>query len=127
MPGSGTRKGGTMTGENVGIPAVGWATLCGMAVDSRDMVCTAATDDGMVETVTMATGDMATVEVTVATGVRSATIEAAWEHRHVERACYTVQTVCVIHTVCGPRPSMELNSHPLNTFTECAGSGGQEA
>lgn len=40
------------------------------------MVCTAVTLDGIVETATMVTGDMAMVEVTVTMGVRSVTTVA---------------------------------------------------
>lgn len=76
MPGKGTLKGGTMTGGNAGMPAVGWATLWGRAAGSSGTVWTAVTGDGTVETVTTVTGDTVTVEVTVATGARSATTVA---------------------------------------------------
>ena len=76
MPGSGTLKGGTITGGKAGSAAVGWPTLWGSPAGSSDMVCTAVTGDGTVETVTTVTGDTATFEDTVATGGRSATTGA---------------------------------------------------
>lgn len=77
MPGRGTLNGGTMTGGKAGMAAVGCATLWGRAAGSRGTVCTAETGDGTVDTVTTVTGDTATVEVTVATGLRSATTGAS--------------------------------------------------
>lgn len=65
-----------MTGGKAGMVAVGWGTLCGRAVGNSDMVWTAVTGEGTVETVTTVTGDTETVEVTVTTGLWSDTLVA---------------------------------------------------
>ena len=75
MPGSGTLKGGTMTGGKAGMVVVGWGRAWGRLWGNRDIVCTDVTDAGTVATLTT-TGVTPTLEVAVATWGRSATAEA---------------------------------------------------
>lgn len=90
MPGSGTLKGGTITGGKAGSAAVGWPTLWGSPAGSSDMVCTAVTGDGTVETVTTVTGDTATFEdteiVTEGEWLEESGLEASVREGVVERA-----------------------------------------